>query len=244
MLEPYSGGNIQIRNKSAIIMKPSLLKGLLLTLLVLLATTSHGQNKQIHQHALGINLLQIPATTIDLTYDYSPKANFSYSIGAGCTFDYTKNFDLVGFILSPHYKCGNYGYIMKQQSGGFLRAGIKYNFRKTMEKENFFFVGGYLTGSVIREKAEFEGWDTPVSPPEKLNQMLFIPGISASLGYQFRISGSLQSAVGAQLSFPSAKYADLYGYTNYIPGMGFMETCGSRKTVLFPMIFFNMICIR
>jgi hypothetical protein len=219
-------------------------RSLIIFALVLSAGIVSAQDKQIHQHALGINLLQIPATTIDLTYDYSPNANFSYSFGAGYTFDYTKNFDLVGFFLSPHYKCGNYGYIMKQQSGGFLRAGIKYNFRKSPEKLNFFFVGGNLIGSVISEKAVYEGWDTPVSPPEKLSQTLFIPGITASLGYQFRISGSLHSAMGVQFSFPSAKYADLYGYTNYIPGMGFMETCGSRKTVLFPMIFFNIIFIR
>jgi hypothetical protein len=224
-------------------MKPLSSKGLLVTLLVLSAVTTHGQETEIRHHSAGINLLQIPATTLELTYDYSPKANFSYSVSAGYTFDYTKNFDLIGFFLSPHYKCGNDGYIMKQRTGGFLRTGVKYNFRKTLEKNNFFFVGGYFTGSVISEKAEFEGWDTPVSPPEKLSQTLFIPGITASMGYQFRISGNLYSSVGFQLSIPSAKYADLYGYTNYIPGMGFMETCGSGNTVLFPIIFFNIIYI-
>lgn len=225
-------------------MKPNISTALIISILILSASTVQGQEKEIRHHSAGINLLQFPATTIDLTYDYSPKANFSYSFGAGYTFDYTKNFDLVGFFLSPHYKCGNYGYVMKQQSGGFLRAGIKYNFRKSPEKLNFFFVGGNLIGSVISEKAVYEGWDTPVSPPENLSQTLFIPGITASLGYQFRISRSLHSAMGVQFSFPSAKYSNLYGYTNYIPGMGFMETCGSGKTVLFPMIFFNIICIR
>jgi hypothetical protein len=225
-------------------MKSTISRSLIIFTLILSAGTICAQDNDIRKHSAGINLLQIPATTIDLTYDYSPKANFSYSFGAGYTFDYTKNFDLVGFFLSPHYKCGNNGYIMKQRSGGFLRVGIKYNFRKIKEQENFFFVGGYLTGSVIRERAEFEGWDFPVSPPEKLSQTLFIPGLSATIGYQLRISGNVHSSVGAQFSFPSSKYADLYGYTNYIPGMGFMETCGSRKTVLFPMIFFNLICIR
>lgn len=224
-------------------MKPTISRSLIISVLILSACTTHGQDHDIRKQSAGINLLQIPATTIDLTYDYSPKANFSYSFGAGYTFDYTRNFDLIGFFLSPHYKCGNDGYVMKKQSGGFLRAGIKYDFRKTPEKKNFFFVGGYLTGSMISEKAEYEGWDTPVSPPEKLSQTLFIPGITASLGYQFRISGSWRSSVGVQFSIPSAKYADLYGYTNYIPGMGFMETCGSRKTVLFPMVFLNMVYI-
>lgn len=206
-------------------------------MMVLSVSTVRGKDNDIRKHSAGINLLQILATTIDLTYDYSPNANFSYSFGAGYTFDYTKNFDLVGFILSTHYKCGNDGYVMKLQSGGFLRAGIKYNFRKTLEKENFFFVGGYLTGSVIREKAELEDWENPDSPPEKLSQTLFIPGITASLGYQFRISGSLHSAVGIQFSFPSSKYADLYGYTNYISGMGFRETCDCGNVVFFPMVF-------
>lgn len=222
-------------------MKPNIFTALIISILILSASTVLGQEKEIRKHSAGINLLQIPATTIDLNYDYSPKANYSYSFGAGYTFDYTKNFDLVGFILSPHYKCGNDGYIIKQQSGGFLRAGMKYNLRKTMEKENFFFIGGNLIGSVIREKAEYEGLDIPVSPREKLSQTLFIPGLSASLGYQFRISGRLHSAMGVQLSFPSSKYAHLYGYSNYIPGMGFMETCGSGKTVLFPIVFLNII---
>lgn len=113
---------------------------------------------------------------------------------------------------------------------------MKYNFRKIPEKVNFFFVGGYLTVSLIRERAEFDGWEVPVSPPEKLSQAVFIPGITASMGYQFRISGRLHSGVGVQLSIPSAKYADLYGYTNYIPGMGFRETCDCGDIVLFPMI--------
>lgn len=225
-------------------MKSIISRSLIISILMITAAITYGQNKQIRQRVLGINLLQLSATTIDLTYDYSPRANLSYSFGAGYTFDYTKNFDLVGFFLSPHYKCGNNGYVMKQQNGGFLRAGAKYHFRKTLEKQNFFFVGGNLIGSVISEKTEFEGWDTPVNPPEKLSQILFIPGIAASLGYQFRISGSLHSAAGVQFSFPSARYADMYGYTNYIPGMGFMETCGSRNTVLFPMVFLNMIYIR
>ena len=217
---------------------------LIITIPFLSAGTIHAQENEIRKHSAGINLLQIPATTIDLTYDYSPKANFSYSFGAGYTFDYTKNFDLVGFFLSPHYKCGNNGYVMKQQSGGFLRAGMKYNFRKTTEKQNFFFVGGYLTGSVIREKAEFDNLENPDNPREKLSQTLFIPGMTASMGYQFRISGRLHSSVGVQFSFPSAKYADMYGYTNYIPGMGFMETCGSKKTVLFPMVYLNLVYLR
>lgn len=222
-------------------MKLIISRSLIILMMVLLVGTVGGQDSDILKHSVGINLLQLPATTIDLSYDYSPKANFSYSFGAGYTFDYTKNFDLLGFFLSPHYKCGNDGYVMKQQSGGFLRAGIKYNFRKTTEKKNFIFIGGNLIGSVIREKAEFEGWDTPVSPPEKLSQTLFIPGITASFGYQFRISGSLHSAVGIQFSFPSSKYADLYGLAHYIPGMGFRETCGSRNTTLFPVVFLNVI---
>jgi hypothetical protein len=217
-------------------MKSTFSTTLIISILLLSAGITHGQVTEIRKHSASINLLQIPATTIDLTYDFSPKANFSYSVGAGYTFDYTKNFDLVGFILSPHYKCGNYGYIMKQRTGGFLRAGVKYNFRKSQEKQNFFFVGGYFTGSVISEKAEFDGWDTPVSPPEKLSQTLFIPGMTTSIGYQFIISGRLHSAVGVRFSFPSAKYTELYGYTNYIPGMGFMETCDCGNTVLFPVI--------
>jgi hypothetical protein len=224
-------------------MKQSLSKGLLLSLLILSAGTVSGQDKEFRKHSAGINLLQIPATTIDLTYDLSPKANFSYSFGAGYTFDYSRNFDLIGFFLSPHYKCGNDGYVMKQRTGGFLRAGIKYNFRKSPEKQNFLFVGGNLIGSVIKEKAELEDWENPAYPPEKLGQTLFIPGIAASLGFQFRISGSLHSSFGAQFSFPSSKYADLYGLAHYIPGMGFMETCGSRKMVLFPMVFLNMVYI-
>ncbi len=217
------------------------LNAALIFLAVIFSTaTVNGQDYQVFRHAVGINVLQIPATTIDLNYDYSPKAGFSYSFGAGYTLNYTKNFDVVGFILSPHYKCGNYGYVMKQQSGGFLKAGARYNFRKTPEKQKFFFVGAHLTGSVISEKAEFEGWDTPVNPPEKLSQTLFIPGVAASLGYQFRVSGRLHCAVGIQFSIPSAKYADLYGYTNYIPGMGFMETCDGSNTVLFPMVFLNL----
>lgn len=197
-----------------------------------------GQTQRNWSREIGINLLQLPATTLDLTYDIARNPQYSIIISAGYTINYSNSFDWPGWFLSPHYKCGNNGFSLENQSGGFLKAGLKYNFRSNMEKKDYFFLGGFLTGSWVFEKTAYRNPEVENSPPEALSHKVFIPGFTAAAGYTFRISVKLSSDAGFQISFPSGKFQDLYGYQNYIPGMGYMETCGNER--IFPMLVFNL----
>lgn len=195
------------------------------------------QDKGSWRHDIGINLLQIPATTIDLTYEFSNNMRYTIVANSGYTINYAKSFDFIGFFLTPHYKCGNNGYSIKKQSGGFIKIGAKYNFRNKIEKKNYFYLGAFLTNSLIYEKAEYENWDIPNTPIEHLSHNVFIFGATAAVGYNFKISNKLSSDFGVNISMPMKNYTNLYGYCNYIPGMGFMETCGDES--VFPMLVLN-----
>lgn len=197
-----------------------------------------GQEKENWNHDIGINLLQILATTIDLTYEFSNNPRYTMIVNPGYTINYANSFDFIGFFLTPHYKCGNDGYSMKNQSGGFIKIGMKFNFRNKTEKKNYFYLGAFMTNSLINEKAEYENWDIPNSQVEYLNHKIFIFGLTGAVGYNFRISNKLNSDFGIHISMPSKDYDDLYGYSNYIPGMGYMETCGNEK--IFPLIVLNL----
>ena len=197
-----------------------------------------GQDTRSRNHEIGINLLQLPATTLDLTYELSGHPRYSMIFNAGYTINYSKSFDYLGFFLSPHYKCGNDGYSMKKQTGGFIKAGLKYNFRSTMEKPNYFFLGGFIAGSVVSERAEYRNMEIQDSPVEALSHTVFIPGLTAATGYHFKISNKLNSDVGVHISFPSKNYRNLFGYSNYIPGMGYMETCANER--IFPLLVWNL----
>ena len=208
-------------------------------ILVLISVNGFGQQKEEWSHELGINLLQIHTSTLDLSYEITNNPRYSMIFSSGFTINASNNFDLLGFILSPHSKCGNNGFSMQKQSGGFVRIGMKYNFRSTMEKRNYFFIGASLTNSFIYEKAEYSIWDTNITPAQSLSHSVYIIGASGVAGYNFKISNKLSSEFGLQISVPSNKIKDLYGINHYIPGMGFIETCDSKRRV-FPIFFLNL----
>ena len=164
-----------------------------------------GQDHNSWKHTIGINILQLPATTLDLTYEMNNNQKYSVIISSGYTVNYSKSFDWIGFFLSPHSKCGNYGYSLQKQAGGFAKVGLKYNFRKTLEKTNNFFVGTFITNSFIYEKAEYQNWDIPNSQVEVLNHYIYIFGIAGAIGYNFKITTKFNSDFGVQISVPSRK---------------------------------------
>ena len=196
------------------------------------------QDRNVWHHEIGINLLQIPSTTIDLSYFFAKKPRYTIIVNSGYTLNYANSFDFIGFFLTPHYKCGNNGYLIKKQSGGYLKIGLKYNFRKSFAKNNYFFVGGFLSNSRIYENAEYKNWEVPNSQIEELEHTVFVFGLTGLFGYNFKITEKLHSDFGVQISIPSKTYEKLYGYSNYIPGIGYMETCGGER--IFPLIVLNL----
>lgn len=209
-----------------------------LTIVFTIGKVALGQDKTNWNHDVGINLLQIPATTVDLTYEFSNNPKYTMVVNTGYTINYAKSFDFLSFLLVPHYKCGNLGYTLKKQSGGFIKVGAKYNFRKGIEKKNYFYLGAFFTSSLVNENATYDGWEDPSSRIDYLSHKVFIFGLTGAVGYNFKISNKLTSYIGVHISAPSKSFNDMYGYCNYIPGMGYMETCGDEW--VFPMLVFNL----
>lgn len=211
---------------------------LFVTISVLSISNAAGQQQKEWVQSIGVNLLQIPATTIDLSCELSNNHKYTIVGNAGYTINYANSFDFIGFLMSPHYKCANDGYVIKNQSGGFVKAGVKYNFRKSLQRRNFFYLGAFIDNSLIKENAEFYDYNNPESEVEYLNHKVFILGLTGAAGFNFAIANKLSADFGVHISVPSANYKKLYGYSNYIPGMGYMETCGNEK--FFPMLVLNL----
>ena len=208
----------------------------------LVATGTYGQAEK--KEYLGINILQLPAFTLNLNYSKEINPRITSLLDIGYTFNYVKaeNIDLPGWYLTMHLKkaYGDEGpwstYDVNKQSGGYLKVGGYFNFRKTLEKQHFFHLGIFLTNSVVYESATYSILYPLTYPPYPVNHTIFIMGLNAAGGYEFTLAKRLKSDVDFQISLPDANYRDLYEYRNFIPGMGFKD----NEYRWFPMLIWNL----
>ena len=210
-------------------------KRILIILIVLIGLESYGQTDI--KHFIGLNPLQLPTSTINFNYSIDYKPILTPIVDIGYAFGYNENYDLIGMFLTPHIKCYD-GYTIEKQSGGYLKIGGFLNLRKDFEKQNFFHLGLFLTNSIVYEKGLYL---SPIdsrsySYADKIEHTIYLFGFSTSLGYEFKITSRLKTYIDFQLSFPTDKYLDLYGYSNFIPGIGFKDTEGKW----FPMLILNL----
>jgi len=203
---------------------------ILYTLLLLIPKKGFGQEEKIMHHTLGFNLLQLPATTIDITYSFYNNPHYDFLVNAGFTFNYSQSIDYIGWLISPHFDSRNDGFTMRQQTGAFLKGGMKYNVRKLFDKKHYFFFSGYVCSSWIYEEAD---------KTERLKHHKFIYGFTGTVGYHIHIYKKLSTDIALNISYtPDKTVKDLYGYQNYVPGMGFMETCANAS--FFPMVVWSV----
>lgn len=210
---------------------------ILIILILLFGLKSFGQiNKDSY---IGLNLFQLPTSTINFNYSLDFKPFLTPVIDIGFTFNYYKaqNFDLIGTFLTPHIKLYD-GYSIKKQSGAYLKIGGFVNLRKDFGKTNFFHIGLFLTNSVVYENGLYLSPidSRPYSYADRVEHTVYLFGLSTSIGYEFRLTKRLKTHVDFQLSFPTDKYLYLYGYRNFIPGMGFKDT----EDKWFPMLILNL----
>jgi len=186
------------------------------------------------RHEINTNLLQIPSTTIDVNYQLSSIYWYTLIINPGYTINYNPSYDFIGFFLSPHCKCNNRGYSMRNQSGPYLKIGIRYNFRQNETKENYLFIGGLINNSLVHERAIYNNPNTEFAETDKVEHSQFVYGFTGWTGYNFKIKGRISSDFGVQISIPSKGYNSLYGDQRFIPGFGYMEPSGRK--VIIPLI--------
>jgi hypothetical protein len=184
---------------------------------------------------IGVNLLQLPALTLNINYSHEFNPYVTSLADIGYAFNYIKGYDFVGEILTPHCDCGNNGYDIDKITGAYLKLGAYFNLRKSFQKRNYFRAGAFLVNSYMKEEGRLthDGSGTVNIP---LAHRLYLPGLAASLGYEVALFSRIKTGVDFQIAFPGEKYEDLYGYRNYIPGMGYKDTVEKW----FPMLLWNM----
>ena len=199
-------------------------------LILLIGFQSYAQSYKTH--FLGVNILGLPSSTINVNYSmethpyFTPMVDVGYSLGA-------YNYDLIAWLLSPHGKCYD-GYDLDMPSGGYLKLGTYLNLRNSVEKANFFHLGLFVTSAMVREKGMYS--PPPYESDYPVEHTVFISGLSTSLGYEFKWGKRLKTNIDFQLSVPTNNYRDLYSYQTFIPGMGYLEGGGRW----YPLLIMNL----
>ena len=207
-------------------------KLLSLLLLVFIFYPLFSQSRQF----IGVNIGQLPATSININYQFDYKPYLSFLTEGGYAINYESSYDILGYIISSHCDCDN-EYDIDITNGGFLKIGALLNFRKTFEKENYFHIGLFINQSLLHQKGTYNDLhpDYQINESNNVEKTLYIYGLSGYLGYNFRITDKFSSNIGFQLSFASDNVYDIYDYTYFIPGMGRMDV-----NSVFPMIILNL----
>ena len=209
-------------------------KCIFITLCLFIAFCTSAQTSR--SQFIGINVLQLPALTINANYSIESTPFLTPIVDVGYAFNYEKSIDIFGNLLTPHCDCGNDGFGIEKRTGAYLKIGAFLNLRKSYEKQNFFHVGLFLNNSVVYESGDYViiGIGKPIIQP--VSQVAFVPGFSFSGGYEFSFSKRLKSNIDFQISLPGKNHKHLYGYSNYIPGMGYRDF----EKYWFPMLLWNV----
>jgi len=208
-------------------------KSIFITVCLLIAFWTSGQTSR--NQFIGINILQLPALTINANYSIESKPFLTPTVDIGYAFNYGKSYDFIGNLLTPHCDCID-GYKIEKRTGGYLKFGTYFNLRKSLEKQNFFHLGVFLTNSLVHESGVYDSLNHTETINLPISHTIFIPGLGLSGGYEFSFFKKLKSNIDFQISLPNKSYADLYGYRNFIPGMGYKDTVEKW----FPMLIWNL----
>lgn len=209
-------------------------KSLFITVCLLATFWSSGQTSQ--SQFIGINVLQLPALTLNANYSIEPRPFLTPTIDFGYAFNYKNSFDILGNILTSHCDCGNNGYEIEKLTGAYLKVGTFLNLRKSFEKQNFLHLGIFITNSLVHESGDYRPSGEIDPEMQSVSHTIYVPGLSFSGGYEFSVFEKIKSNIDFQISLPGKYHADLYGYRNYIPGMGYRDNWKNW----FPMLMWNL----
>jgi len=222
------------------------MKKIIFITFILLLTISGLSAQTKKEHYIGIDLIELTTTTVNLNYSCNLNARFTPFVQVGYTIDYTKvGFDILNF--SSKTPCDDIIYNgkreFKEQKGGYLKLGLYYNLRKSVEKQNFFHIGAFITGSVAQESFDriatvfytLLPFNEPYlrHPDNKLTNSL---GIGVSIGYEFKLSDRIKMNIDYQLSY-SFRDDDKWSANRRYDPFGFMPGIHYKETdsKIFPL---------
>jgi hypothetical protein len=181
---------------------------------------------------IGMNVLQLPASTINANISMECKPYLTPIIDIGYTLNYSKavSTDWIGGWLTPHSKMYD-GFGFVKQSGEYIKLGTFLNLRQDYTKTNYFHIGLFLTNSLVYEKIP------TMTTATTEDHTIYLPGFNLSFGYEMKLTKRIKADLDYQLSFPGKNYNELYSFRSFVPGMGYKDTY--RKW--YPMmILFNI----
>ncbi|PIY04173.1 MAG: hypothetical protein COZ21_07250 [Bacteroidetes bacterium CG_4_10_14_3_um_filter_31_20] len=209
----------------------------ILTIVIVFSMTTlvFGQQKRTNSFSIGTNIIKIPALTIDLLCDfhYRPQLDFNFNSGYG--FNHT-GYDLSRW-LTGMIKSGNDGYLMEEQKGWYFKLGARYNIRNNYNSKCYLFIGSYIANSFVKEKAKYDFF-SPDSQWVNISHKIYIFGLTCYSGISINIFKHLSLEIGLEAGIPTNKYKELYGYDNFIPGIG--VKANSDQSRWFPQILTNI----
>lgn len=180
---------------------------------------------------IGINLFQLPSTTLNANYSVELKPYFTPMLDLGYTFNFVKGIDLP----RPTHAQWD-GYQFKRISGSYIKIGGYFNLRKQFKKMNYFHLGLFSTNSWVDEIVNYNAPGAP-APRQKLEHRVPIWGYAVSAGYElYLLTNKLSTSVDFQLSYPKINTDQLYSFRKFIPGMGYQGTNKSWH----PMLILNL----
>jgi len=213
---------------------------LFIILLLIFADKLYAQNHENtnKQQLVGIDLFQLPATTLSFKYQFATNPKLSINSNIGFTVNYANSADLIGYWTSLNFTDdANALYNKEIENGAFVNLGVQYNFRNNYEK-NHFYIGLYQTNSYVYEKG-LQGHITVNDIIyEKVEHKKYLFSVASNFGYQFRTKKRLQLDFGIQFSKRFNDNGQLYGHENYIPGLGF--NAYNEGNSIYHLIYFNI----
>ncbi len=156
---------------------------------------------------LGINLIPLLGTTLELGYELNIKPNLSFDLYAGYVYD--------SELASP-IKTGT-PYYLKKSSGFFIKIGSRYNLRNDLKKFAPFIGFNIVNAIAIEEGVKYEEpGDALVNGPVERNS--YNLGLSGIIGITSPATKRINIDLGLQVG--TVLVNNLMDYHSYMPGMG------------------------
>lgn len=201
-----------------------------------------GQTSDILSYEVGVDLLQLPASTINASCRTNITPFFSIVVNGGYTLNAEKSIQMYKELFAPfskHEESVDENNI-DNQSGRFLQTGIDINFRGSIDQPNYLFLGAYLTDSRLYQRYYYHrNHYYGVYDDNYDDHYLHIYSFTCSFGCHFQIISLFASEIRVNLSFPTNNVKTMYGNQKFIPGMGYKDT--SDNVYIFPMLSWKII---
>lgn len=195
------------RKQKLVLKKCKQAKGMTIALFLLIGLGIYAEAQSERTNYLGINILPLLGSTVELGYEQNIKPNLSFNFYAGYVFN--------SKLGSPLKKGTQYE--LNTKSGFFIKTGVRFNVRKDLNKIAPFF-GLNLVNSIAIEKGIYDSDFDYNTPNEQVNKTSYNLGINGVIGITSAATKRINIDLGLQIG--TTLVNNLVDFHSYMPGMG------------------------